>query len=102
MNSKNKPSELYKNALPLRQARPAQRRGRALGPSIAGHKFEVGQSLYFSPSIYEAATRKGLFRVVSLLPTDGGDNQYRLKSETDGHERVVREAQLTLRDVSSS
>jgi hypothetical protein len=63
---------------------------------MAGHKFVVGQSLFFSPSIFETASAKGTFRVVSLLPADAGDNQYRLKSDADGHERVVRESLLTV------
>jgi hypothetical protein len=96
VTSKKTPSNLYQKALPLKQVQAASRPGKEHGRSIGGHKFNVGQSLFFSPSIFEAATRKGLFRVVSLLPADGGDNQYRLKSETDGHERVVREGQLAV------
>ena len=97
MTSKNKPSELYEKAMPLSRARASFRPEPRRSHSIGGHKYTVGQSLFFSPSIFESATRKGMFRVVCLLPADGGDNQYRLKSETDGHERVVREAQLESR-----
>jgi hypothetical protein len=96
VTSKDNPSELYRNAIPLQRATPSKRHHRELRHPTMNHKFKVGQSLYFSPSIFEAATRRGMFCVVCLLPADGGENQYRLKSETDGHERVVREGQLAL------
>jgi hypothetical protein len=35
--------------------------------------------------------------VIKLLPTDGDDCQYRIKSSTEAFERVARESQL---DVS--
>jgi hypothetical protein len=59
-----------------------------------GHKFTVGQTLFFSPNAFEDAAEKGAYCVVRLLPADSGDNQYRLKSVADGHERIVRESQL--------
>ncbi|PKU24747.1 hypothetical protein CWS72_10100 [Telmatospirillum siberiense] len=59
------------------------------------HRYKVGQVLHYSPGIFEAVAWQGLYRVVRLLPAEGGDNQYRLKNEADGHERVVRESQLS-------
>lgn len=97
MTSKAKPSELYLNAVPLQRANSSPHQRREKGRPIAAHKFEVGQALYYSPSVFEPATLQGIYRVVRLLPADGGDNQYRLKSESDGHERVVREGQVALR-----
>lgn len=67
---------------------------RANGMPLIGHKFKLGETLVFLPSAFEAATRKGNYRVVRLLPAEGSDPQYLVKSETDGHERVVRESQL--------
>lgn len=69
-----------------------QKSRRSLMP---GHKFKVGQTLQFSPNMYESSARKGSYTVVRLLPADSGFNQYRIKSSLDGHERVVREHQLT-------
>ncbi len=37
---------------------------------------------------------RGRFKIVRLLPETGNAFQYRVKSQTDGHERVVREDQL--------
>lgn len=96
MPPQDKLSDLYSKALPLNRATASNRGRRENGLPIVGHKFKVGQVLFFAPSIFEPATRKGSYRVVRLLPADGGDNQYRLKSETDGHERVVREGQLSV------
>jgi hypothetical protein len=63
---------------------------------MATHKFAVGQTVRFSPDRdQEPATKGGLFKIVRLLPEAGGVLQYRVKSEIDGHERVVREDQLS-------
>jgi hypothetical protein len=61
---------------------------------MASHKFAVGQTLRFSPSLGEDSRRKGRYKVVRQLPEAGNAFQYRIKSETDGHERVVREDQV--------
>ena len=64
---------------------------------VTPHKFAVGQTVRFSPGGVERYTaRQGeVFRVLRLLPEEGNALQYRIKSEEDGHERVVREGQLT-------
>jgi hypothetical protein len=41
------------------------------------------------------AALRGTYRIVRLLPPDANANQYRIKSTVDGHERVVRESQLS-------
>jgi hypothetical protein len=38
----------------------------------------------------------GTYKVVRLLPTDGEDCQYRIKSSTEAFERVAKESQLAL------
>ena len=45
----------------------------------------------------EDSRRKGRYKVVRQLPETGGIFQYRIKSELDGHERVVREDQTERR-----
>jgi hypothetical protein len=63
--------------------------------TMATHKFVVGQTVRFSPDRdQEHAIKSGLFKIVRLLPETGSVLQYRVKSEADGHERVVREDQL--------
>jgi hypothetical protein len=60
------------------------------------YKFRAGQSveLHFPKGSYQAP---GPFSVVRRLPFDGRENQYRLKSDSDGHERVAAESDLSSR-----
>ena len=37
---------------------------------------------------------KALYEVIRLLPTDGDDCQYRIKSTSEAFERVAKESQL--------
>ncbi len=60
----------------------------------AQHKFAVGQTVRFSPDLGQGSTRAGSFKIVRLLPEAASVLQYRVKSQLDGHERVVREDQL--------
>jgi hypothetical protein len=94
VKSKDAPSELNLYEIPFKGTDAPSDHRQKKGVPMAGHKYRVGQILFFSPSIFEAASRKGAYRVVRLLPAEGGNNQYRLKSEADGHECVVRESQL--------
>jgi hypothetical protein len=41
-------------------------------------------------------TPSGNFRVVSLLPDYQGNNQYRIESASDSHQRVVVETEIAL------
>jgi hypothetical protein len=59
------------------------------------HKFRVGSAVRYSAGAYAGATVNGTYTVTRLLPPEPGDCQYRVKSIRDGHERVVRESQLT-------
>ena len=58
------------------------------------HKFAVGQSVRFSPDRNQGVTVRGSFKVVRLLPEAASILQYRVKSQLDGHERVMGEDQL--------
>jgi hypothetical protein len=62
---------------------------------MSAHKFAVGQTVRFSPDRYPGGARPGSFKIVRLLPEAASVLQYRVKSQVDGHERVVREDQLT-------
>ncbi len=64
---------------------------------MATHKFVVGQTLHFSPGLSGDRKSRGRYKVVRQLPETGGILQYRIKSEMDGHERVVREDQAERR-----
>ena len=58
------------------------------------HGFSVGQNVEFLPGRYDGNIPRGTYTVVRLLPNDAADREYRIKNQTDGHERVVRESQI--------
>lgn len=58
------------------------------------HKYEVGQTVLFTPAMGGRTAAGGAYRVVRLLPPDGDDFQYRIKSITEVYERVAKESQL--------
>ena len=58
------------------------------------HKFVVGQKVRFAPEMGQVANRGEVFVIMRQLPETGGVPQYQIKSEMDGHARVVRENQL--------
>ena len=64
---------------------------------LAIHKFAVGQTMRFAPDRrerHQLPAGQSRFKIVQLLPEAGNVFQYRVKSQVDGHERVVREDQL--------
>jgi hypothetical protein len=36
----------------------------------------------------------GVFKIMQLLPAEGGNYQYRIKSADEPHDRVVKESEL--------
>lgn len=58
------------------------------------HKYKIGQVVSFSPGLLGGAAPAGRYEITRLLPSETADWQYRVKSVTDGHERVVRESQI--------
>ena len=62
---------------------------------MPAHKFTVGQKVAFRPDLGQDAKPGAVFIVERLLPEAAGLLQYQIKSEIDGHARVVRESQLT-------
>jgi hypothetical protein len=59
------------------------------------HKYFVGQVVLVANGQHPDIRRGERFRVARLLPLEGLAPQYRVKSEFDGHERIVREGHLT-------
>jgi hypothetical protein len=60
------------------------------------HKYRVGQLVDLIPSMSRSAA-SGHYEIVSLRPADGGQSpQYRIKSRSETHERVVAETDLIL------
>ena len=57
------------------------------------HKFKLGESVEIAPSDLRLK-QLGAFKIVRVLPSERGIQQYRVKSAMDGHERVVMESDL--------
>ena len=62
---------------------------------MAAHRYAVGQTVYLMPGPYNRSSAPaGSYRITRLLPEEQGDQQYRIKSIRDAHERVAKESQL--------
>lgn len=57
------------------------------------YKYSLGQSVRYTagPGRFGAS---GSFKVVKLLPSEGDEQQYRIKSVGEAFERVAKESQL--------
>ncbi len=66
---------------------------------MADHKFSNGQIVEPIPSGAFMAIPPGRYEIVQPLPpTMGGDNQYRIKSLKDGHQRIVKQSEMAVTD----
>lgn len=63
--------------------------------SDATHKFKVGQTVDLIHSTSRSAAR-GSYQIVGLRPVEDGRTEYRIKSRSEAHERVVSEGDLIL------
>ena len=62
--------------------------------ALKEHKFQIGQTVYFTSRLLGHMASNGTYRIVKLLPSDGEDYQYRIKSAAEAFERVAKESQL--------
>jgi hypothetical protein len=62
--------------------------------NLSDHKFKVGQSVLYTSGPYGRGSSSSVYKVTQLLPPEGDDRQYRIKSANEPHERVVKESQL--------
>jgi hypothetical protein len=61
------------------------------------HRYRVGQTVKFVRSAHSnvfGGSPPGNFRIVRLLPEYKGDNQYRVESISDSHQRVAIESEI--------
>ena len=64
---------------------------------MSKHRFRVGQNVNYTPfSSGVVASSRG-YEVLRLLPANGGQMQYRIKSTSEPFERVVNENELSPR-----
>ena len=61
---------------------------------VRTHKYQVGEMVYYTSPTFGRAAATGSYTVVKLLPSEGDDYQYRIKSSGEAFERVAKESQL--------
>ncbi len=64
---------------------------------MAHHRFKVGQLVDFSPARRGMPTAGRPYEIVRLLPNEGGEFLYRVRSKGETFERVARESELSQR-----
>jgi hypothetical protein len=62
--------------------------------AIKTHRYQVGETVYYTSPTFGRAAATGSYTVVKLLPSEGDDYQYRIKSSGEAFERVAKESQL--------
>jgi hypothetical protein len=62
--------------------------------ATVAHKYTVGETVQYTAGAYSRSRTSGSFQVVKLLPSEGDENLYRIKSEGEPYERVAKESQL--------
>ena len=61
---------------------------------LSDHKFKIGQTVQYTSGPHGRGSSTGIYKVTQLLPSEGDDHQYRIKSTNEPHERMVKESQL--------
>ncbi len=61
---------------------------------LKNHKYSVGQNVRYTAGPFGRTGAAAAFQVIKLLPSEGDEHQYRIKSTTEAFERVAKESQL--------
>lgn len=62
---------------------------------MASHRFKVGQAVAFSPGRRSLPAAPSQYRIARLMPSDSGENWYRVKCTAEPFERTARETELS-------
>jgi hypothetical protein len=71
-----------------------QRGGDGRRALLKTHKYSIGQAVRYTAGPFSRFGASGSFKVVKLLPPEGDEHQYRIKSAGEAFERVAKESQL--------
>lgn len=63
---------------------------------MARHRYNVGENVEYVRDTFDGEVTPGAYIVTRLLPADGAEPQYRVKSAKEVHERTMRESQLRI------
>jgi hypothetical protein len=61
---------------------------------LSDHRFKIGQSVNYASGLRGPAGSKGIYKITQLLPPEGDEGRYRIKSANEPHERVAKESEL--------
>jgi hypothetical protein len=61
--------------------------------TVSSHKFKIGQSVNYTSGPFGGRVR-AVYKIMQLLPSEGDDFQYKIKSTAEAYERVAKESQL--------
>lgn len=64
---------------------------------MSHHKFKVGQTVEYNPGSVGVRASSREYKVMRLLPPEGVDLLYRIKSVGEAFERVAKERELSRR-----
>ncbi len=65
------------------------------GTTLREPQYAAGDRVQYSPDFtQDRLSGAGLYEIVCSMPIEANGHSYRIKSKTDGHERVAREHQL--------
>jgi LmbE family N-acetylglucosaminyl deacetylase len=88
------PSAVRKPSKMIRTISPPVQPIAAHEAMMRAHKYQVGENVYYTSPTFGRAAASGSYTVVKLLPSEGDDYQYRIKSSGEAFERVAKESQL--------
>ena len=61
---------------------------------MSNHKFKVGQMVDFNPSSVGVPASVRAYKILRLLPREGGEPLYRIKTIAEAFERIAKENEL--------
>lgn len=62
--------------------------------TLKTHRYQIGETVYYTSPTFGRAAATGTYTVIKLLPPESDDYQYRIKSSVEAFERVAKESQL--------
>jgi len=62
--------------------------------NVDGHKFKVGQNVNYTSGPFDRRWVRSVYKIMQLLPPQGGEFQYRIKSADEPHDRVAKESEI--------
>lgn len=64
---------------------------------MTAHRYKTGQSVDFTPSRRDFPSSGRRYEIVRLLPQEGPELLYRIRSKEEPFERIARESELKRR-----